>query len=77
MAVTETIHAPRSWVERVWRLIWKEYKTEGVRVQVARERIALLQLTDRELRDIGITRADALREAQRSYYDVPQDRIME
>lgn len=38
---------------------------------VARERRALAALNDRELRDIGVTRDAAAREAARPYWDTP------
>ncbi|HUK59187.1 MAG TPA: DUF1127 domain-containing protein [Stellaceae bacterium] len=41
--------------------LWYELFTTWL--QRRRERAQLLQLTERELRDIGITRCDALREA--------------
>ena len=40
---------------------WVDYGR--ARAQLRREREQLLALSDRELRDIGITRVDALREA--------------
>ena len=41
--------------------LWRELLATWL--QRRRERHQLLQLTERELRDIGITRGDALREA--------------
>ena len=35
-------------------------------IEMSRSRKALLQLSDRQLRDIGITREEALREANRA-----------
>jgi len=43
--------------------------------QIARERSALARLTDDELRDIGVSREDALRESQRSAFEIPQNRL--
>ncbi len=39
---------------------------------VRRERAALKRLTEAELRDIGLTRARADREALRSFWDLPR-----
>ncbi|MCE9665913.1 DUF1127 domain-containing protein [Halomonas sp. M5N1S17] len=37
--------------------------------QLRRERIQLLELSDHQLRDIGLTRDQALREGRRRYWD--------
>ena len=37
--------------------------------ELARQRRALLRLDDSMLKDIGLTRADALREAERPFWD--------
>lgn len=42
---------------------------------VAGERNSLVGLDDRMLKDIGITRCDAEREASRDFFDVPEYRI--
>jgi uncharacterized protein YjiS (DUF1127 family) len=42
--------------------------------EVARQRRALLALDERLLKDIGITRADAEREASRPFWDLAQER---
>lgn len=42
--------------------------------QLARERRALLELDDRLLKDIGISRYDALGEASRPFWDEPGQR---
>lgn len=39
---------------------------------LARQRAALAALDDALLDDLGLTRADAVREAQRSVWDAPQ-----
>jgi uncharacterized protein YjiS (DUF1127 family) len=41
---------------------------------VYRERQALLSLDERGLRDIGVSRADAVREASRALWDIPERR---
>ena len=42
--------------------------------EVARQRRSLLELDERLLKDIGNTRADALREASRPFWDPGQER---
>jgi uncharacterized protein YjiS (DUF1127 family) len=44
-------------------------------LQVRRERRALLALDDAALKDLGFNRSDAYAEAQRSFWDVPADRL--
>jgi uncharacterized protein YjiS (DUF1127 family) len=44
-------------------------------LQVRRERRALLALDDATLKDLGFNRSDAYAEAQRSFWDVPADRL--
>ena len=44
-------------------------------MQVRRERRALLTLDDATLKDVGFSRGDAHAEAQRSFWDVPVDRL--
>ncbi len=43
--------------------------------QIRRERRQLAQLGDHELRDIGLTRADAERESYRGIADIPPNRL--
>jgi uncharacterized protein YjiS (DUF1127 family) len=56
-----------AWTRRAIELVlgWQE---------VARQRRALLQLDERLRKDIGITRADAEREASRPFWDLAQER---
>ena len=56
-----------AWTGRAIELVlgWQE---------VARQRRALLALDERVLKDIGITRADAEREASRPFWDLGQER---
>ncbi len=42
-------------------------------LDVARQRKQLLTLDERTLKDIGISRTDALREANRHFWDIPED----
>ena len=44
-------------------------------LEVARERRALRRMDARLLKDIGISRADALRETQRGFWDLPEERM--
>jgi len=44
-------------------------------IEIMRERQVLAKLSDAELRDIGIHRADADAESRRAFNDVPADRI--
>lgn len=59
--------APTFGVSRVWRAIVATENWMALR----RSRQALLRLDERLLRDIGITREEAIREARRS--DVTED----
>jgi uncharacterized protein YjiS (DUF1127 family) len=56
-----------AWTRRAVELVlgWRE---------VARQRRALLELDERLLKDIGITRADAEREAGRPFWDPAEER---
>jgi uncharacterized protein YjiS (DUF1127 family) len=42
-------------------------------LDVARQRRRLLTLHESTLKDIGINRTDALREANRDFWDIPED----
>ena len=57
----EAIHLAVELVSRV-RLCW----------QVADERRALARLDERELEDIGITRLEAIGEADRAFWDIAE-----
>jgi hypothetical protein len=43
--------------------------------EVARQRRQLFTLDERVLKDIGVTRADADREAGRDFWDIPEDQM--
>jgi uncharacterized protein YjiS (DUF1127 family) len=60
-----------SWARRVSRLPL----ALGVALKVRRERRMLLRLDDRALKDMGFNRGDAHVEAQRSFWDIPIDRL--
>lgn len=53
---------------------WKYYKLSR---QVAAERQRLLDLPDYRLKDMGISRADVLKESQRQVNDLPKQRVDE
>nr|WP_319250103.1 DUF1127 domain-containing protein [uncultured Celeribacter sp.] len=40
--------------------------------EIARQRRALANLSDEQLKDIGLSRADVEREAERPFWDAPQ-----
>lgn len=63
-----------SFVERVGP--WLQYMTElrNLRAQVRQERKILNALDDHQLRDIGVSREEARREARRAIHDVPSHR---
>ena len=42
--------------------------------RIYRERQALLALSDHTLKDIGLSRGDAHREANRRFWDIPENR---
>ena len=44
-------------------------------IAIARERKMLLQCSEEQLRDMGITQAEAHSEAAREFFDVPGDRL--
>jgi len=60
----EPIHVARQWVDRI-----------GLMERISRERIELAELSDDQLRDIGIHRAFAEQEAARSCFDLPKNRL--
>lgn len=58
-----------------WARVWRLPFAVGVALKVRRERRMLLRLDDRALKDMGFNRGDAHVEAQRSFWDVPIDRL--
>ena len=44
-------------------------------MDVARERRLLRRMDHRQLKDIGISRVDAIREAERGFWDLPEERL--
>ena len=53
----------------------EQRQLDELRDQIKRERQQLIQLEDDILRDIGVTREQALRESARSYDDIPAKRL--
>ena len=53
----------------------EQKKLDELRDQIRHERQQLTELEDDILRDIGITREQALRESARSYDDIPAKRL--
>lgn len=56
--------------QRFISLPWKWMRRLRHLMQLRRERNQLLELSDHQLRDIGLTRRDAAREARRHLWDV-------
>jgi|GEM_PF-538377 len=72
--VCDALPQPRGSVVRLfsqfsWTSLW--YWVERV-IEVRRQRRALMALDDRMLKDIGLTRSEAWREANRSPIDLPR-----
>ena len=58
----------------VWRL-WHLPLALAVALKVRRERRMLLRLDERALKDMGFDRGTAHNEGQRSFWDIPTDRL--
>ena len=79
----------KSWIELpqagnrrqvFWRWLLGDYIRRVVNranlyVAIEQERKALSRLSDAELRDIGVHRAEADAESRRVFFDVPEDRL--
>lgn len=63
----------RDGAHRVVRLLEEVWKTVLRWHELRRQRRALLELSDEVLKDIGISRADAMREAGRPFWDTEVD----
>jgi uncharacterized protein YjiS (DUF1127 family) len=53
-----------------WTSLW--YRVERI-IEIRRQRRALMALDERMLKDVGLSRTDAWREANRSLLDLPED----
>ena len=67
--------------ETIWRATWhtgahviRERRRRRLAESIHRERQVLARLSEDQLKDIGITRAEALREASRDWGDIPRSR---
>ena len=78
-------HVTRSFArmvaETLWHATWhtgahviRERRRRRLAESIHRERQVLARLSEDQLKDIGITRAEALREASRDWGDVPRSR---
>jgi uncharacterized protein YjiS (DUF1127 family) len=66
--------APGRWVRSAGRIRRLIFVLE-VALEVRRERQMLLSLDDRTLKDIGLSRSQVWREACRSLWNIPPDRL--
>jgi len=59
----------------VWNIVRNRLVRLSAGAAIARERKALRQLSESQLSDMGITRAQADAEAARDYFDIPMERL--
>ena len=64
---------PAGVLEILTEILCQWMKNQQIKFQLARERRQLLEMSDAQLRDIGITRGEAEAESARS--DIPASRI--
>ncbi|MES9871064.1 MAG: DUF1127 domain-containing protein [Sedimenticola sp.] len=62
----------KSGLNRLIRIAWFLGRQVAYSYQLTRQRRQLAQLSDDQLRDIGISRSDAQREARRPFWDEPK-----
>ena len=68
-----TLSASQSDVRRMAYQKWLHFAHHFLTcLDVARQRRQLLALDERTLKDVGISRIDALREANRNFWDIPE-----
>ena len=76
---TQTIYSRGPYLTRLDGVrTWSQYLVRFTHyfltsLDVARQRKQLLALDESALKDIGISRTDALREANRDFWDIPED----
>ena len=63
--------AAGDFMQSLWRAVQRMAVTLLRWQELAHERYALMELDDRLLKDIGLSRADAVREARRPFWDDP------
>ena len=67
------LSAPQSYVRRMTYQRWLRFAHYFRTCRdVARQRRQLLAFDERTLKDVGIKRIDALREANRDFWDIPE-----
>ncbi len=67
------LSTPQSYVRRMTHQRWLRVAHHFLTcLDVPRQRRQLLALDERTLKDVGISRIDALREANRDFWDIPQ-----
>lgn len=59
----------RTYVSRLVRMVTSFERWIGNLLERRRSRLALLEMTDEQLKDIGVSRCDAHREAIRPFWD--------
>jgi len=68
-----TVAAARPIDRYLFQPFWRPFDWLALALQVRAQRRELLGLSDAMLKDIGISRADAQREANRPFWDLPLD----
>jgi uncharacterized protein YjiS (DUF1127 family) len=66
---------PGSGIGRTTGQIWQFIASLGLALQVRRERRLLASLDERTLKDLGFNRGAASAESDRSFWDLPADRL--
>ena len=69
------VHTEKSVFSRIAEYLKYANEMAKLKRQIRQERNQLVQLTESELKDLGITRHDALQEANRDFDDVPKHRV--
>jgi uncharacterized protein YjiS (DUF1127 family) len=77
MSAFETVSDPttRLATDRAGKGLARFFRRLAIAFAVFRERRALAALSDETLKDIGLSRADVYRESNRSFWDIPEDRL--
>ncbi len=64
----------RAIIGGLWRQIGRGWVLMELWASLRRQRRQLASLDEAALKDIGLSRADAFREAQRPFWDLPENR---